>query len=89
MTKLKLVAAALVAAIAFAGVSTSAHATYVKAVPGAKFGAAGGPWPIFICVGGIITSALAANYAQNRELTTNEAWSCGFLYWLNNQKNPL
>jgi hypothetical protein len=86
MTKLKIVAALLVAALVTAGAPNSASAYYHKkvvVVPGKHFGAGGGPWPIFICTGGVIFSALAANATQNRELTALEAWSCGLLYWFN------
>jgi hypothetical protein len=51
-------------------------------VPGKTFGHGGiGPWDTFGCAGGIIFSALAANYRDDRELTTDEAWSCGLLFW--------
>jgi hypothetical protein len=39
------------------------------------------PWVVIGCAGSIIVSALAANFWQNRELTTPEAWTCGLLYW--------
>jgi hypothetical protein len=87
MTKLRLMAALLIAAFVTAGAPNSASAYYhhvkMVAAPGKHFGAAGGPWPIFICTGGVIFSALAANATQNRELTAPEAWSCGLLYWFN------
>jgi hypothetical protein len=101
--KLKIVSAAVIAAMltAFAPTSASAHFFVpkffwyhhihkVKSVPAGKhFGGGGGPWLIFACAGGIITSAIVANARQNRELTWNEAASCGLLYWANNQQNPL
>jgi hypothetical protein len=37
--------------------------------------------PIFGCAGGIIFAALAANYRDNRELTADEAWTCGLAFW--------
>ena len=88
MTKLKLIVAALIVAIFTAGVPTGASAHYykpvykMKVVGGKHFGGGGGPWLIFACAGGIITSALVANATQNRELTWNEAASCGLLYWV-------
>jgi hypothetical protein len=88
MTKLKLIVAAMIVAIFTAGVPSGASAHYyhikkIKVVGGKHFGGGGGPWPIFVCAGGIITSALVANATQNRELTWNEAASCGLLYWVN------
>ncbi len=87
MTKLKLIVAAMIVAIFTAGVPTGASAHYyppkMVKVPGGKhFGGGGGPWLIFACAGGIITSALVANSTQNRELTWDEAASCGLLYWV-------
>jgi hypothetical protein len=87
MTKLKLIVAAMIVAIFTAGVPTGASAHYypkMVKVPGGKhFGGGGGPWLIFACAGGIITSAMVANSTQNRELTWDEAASCGLLYWFN------
>lgn len=40
-----------------------------------------GIWTIFGCTGSIVFAALAANYAQKRQLTWNEAATCGLLYW--------
>jgi hypothetical protein len=39
------------------------------------------PWVVIGCAGSIVVSALAANFFQNRQLTTPEAWTCGLLYW--------
>jgi hypothetical protein len=46
-------------------------------------GATGWVWGIFGCAGGIITAAMVKNWKRHKELTTQEAWTCGFLYWLN------
>jgi hypothetical protein len=77
----KLIAATLAASLALAAVPTASHAVFIAPAPGPTFGAAGFPWPIFACAGGIITSALVANYRDNRELTAPEAWTCGALFW--------
>src|ERR1044071_4963164 len=78
----KLIAATLAASMVIASVPTASHATYVKSVPGHTFGTGGAAlWPIFGCAGGIICAALAANYRDNRELTTEEAWTCGLAFW--------
>jgi hypothetical protein len=39
------------------------------------------PWVVIGCAGSIVLSALVANYRDNRQLTTSEAWTCGLLYW--------
>ncbi len=79
----KLIAATLAASMAVAIVPAGSQAVAAIAapVPGPTFGAAGFPWPIFACAGGIITSALVANYRDNRELTAPEAWTCGVAFW--------
>ncbi len=41
------------------------------------------PWVVIGCAGSIVVSALAADFWQNRQLTTPEAWTCGLLYWWN------
>jgi hypothetical protein len=41
------------------------------------------PWLMFVCPGGIITAAVVKNARRHKELTTQEAWTCGFLYWWN------
>jgi hypothetical protein len=79
----KLIAATLAASMTVAAVPTPSFAVIVApVVPGHTFGGAVGPWPIFVCAGGIIFAALAANARDNRELTAPEAWSCGFMFWL-------
>jgi hypothetical protein len=40
------------------------------------------PWVVIGCAGSIVLSALVANYRDNRQLTTAEAWTCGLLYWI-------
>lgn len=78
----KLIAATLAASMAVATLPTASFAS-VTPVPGHVFGGGSGfaVWPIFACAGGIITSALVANYRDNRELTAPEAWTCGVAFW--------
>lgn len=38
------------------------------------------PWFVIGCAGGIILAAFAANARDGRELTAEEAWSCGTLF---------
>jgi len=45
-------------------------------------------WAIFGCTGGVVVAALAANYAQRRQLTWNEAASCGLLFWFQPPRRP-
>src|SRR5215472_6699888 len=40
------------------------------------------PWVVIGCAGSIVLSAIVANYRDNRQLTTAEAWTCGLLYWV-------
>jgi len=46
----------------------------------------GGPpawfWAAFACPASIILSGIVANFRDNRQLTTAEAWTCGLLYWI-------
>jgi hypothetical protein len=49
-------------------------------------GATGWVWGVFGCSGGIILAAMAANWQQNRQLTWNEAATCGILFWVNPAK---
>jgi hypothetical protein len=84
MGKSKILAAALAASIAIS--STVAHAG--APVPGPVFGTgpAGWVWGIFGCSGGIILAAMVASIQQNRQLTAQEAWTCGLLFWFNSPK---
>jgi len=83
----KLMAATLAASMALASLPAPSYATAAP-VPGTTFGGNLGLalWPIFGCAGGIILAALAANYRDNRQLTTPEAWSCGLLFWFSQPK---
>ena len=80
----KLIAATLAASIAVAAVPAPSFAAVAPPpVPGHVFGHGGAsvPWGIFACAGGIIGAALVANARDNRELTAQEAWTCGLLFW--------
>ncbi len=82
MKSKKLIAAALAASIGVAAVPTPSYAVIVHP-PAPVFGNGGAtvPWAIFACAGGIIASAMVANFRDNRELTAPEAWTCGVLFW--------
>jgi hypothetical protein len=84
MLKPKILTVAIVAAIAFSpNASFGGPATPVVNTTHSKPVV---PYVIFGCAGSIIFSALFANYQQRRQLTWNEAASCGLLYWFNPTK---
>jgi hypothetical protein len=78
--KSKFVAVACAAAIALSPVASFAQE--VAPVPGHIFHGTT-PWWIFVCPSGIVTAAVVKNARRHKELTTQEAWTCGFLYWWN------
>ncbi len=83
MKKSKILVAALAASLAFS--SPVAYAGNAGSVPGFTFGSGptGWVWAIFGCSSGIILAAMVANFQQNRQLTAQEAWTCGLLFWFN------
>jgi hypothetical protein len=85
MKKSKILVAALAASLAFS--SPIAYAGTVSP-PGFTFGtgSTGWVWAIFGCSSGIILAAMVANFQQNRQLTAQEAWTCGLLFWFNPPK---
>jgi hypothetical protein len=80
MKKSKIVAIALAIAIALSPMQSFAGSP--PPVPGHVMGSAT-PWWIFICPTGIVSAAMVKNWRRHHELTTQEAWTCGFLYWWN------
>ena len=38
---------------------------------------------ILACPASIITSAVVKNWRRHKELNSQEAWTCGLLYWWN------
>lgn len=38
---------------------------------------------ILACPAGVVTSAMVKNWRRHKELTAQEAWTCGLLYWWN------
>lgn len=42
-------------------------------------------WSVFGCAGDIIAAAWVAHIRFNRQLTANEAMTCGIGFWLNPQ----
>lgn len=77
----KLMTAAIAATLMLA-VPTTSFAYYcppAKTFTGGSSNSAA-PWIVIGCAGGVVLAALAANYRDNRELTAEEAWSCGALF---------
>jgi hypothetical protein len=77
-----LISAAVAAAMLVSTVSSS-YAVYY--CPPAKVFTPGhsgssAPWFVIGCAGGIVLAALAANARDGRELTAEEAWTCGALF---------
>jgi hypothetical protein len=87
MRKSKLLGVALAASMAASSVfsSTAVLAGTSPSPPGHLFGH-GTPaylWVIFGCAEGVVTAAIVKNWKYNQQLTAQEAWTCGFLYWWN------
>ena len=79
MKKSKFAAAVLLsAAIAYSPVPSFAQAAPPAAVWGHTT-----PWWLFICPAGVVSAAVVKNAKRKKELTREEAWTCGFLYWYN------
>jgi hypothetical protein len=83
MKRSKLLAIFLAAAVAINPVIAFAFA------PGPGGGgtshSAGGNslWWFFACPSDIIAAAMVKNWKRHKELTKEEAWTCGLLYWYN------
>lgn len=82
MKSSRLVSLAASALLAFSAVT--ADAGVVAPPPTSHTGA--GPtvvWVIFGCAGSIIFTAYVAHARHHRQLTQQEAMTCGFAYWAN------
>jgi hypothetical protein len=87
----------IIAAAAFAAaLSFTAPAAFAQKMPPPGGGGGGGAAGLAVggshidltlpaifggCVVGIIVAGAHANWANNRQLTAPEAWTCGILYW--------
>jgi len=80
MKRSKFAAVALAIAIALSPVASFAGPA--APVPGHTFSGAT-PWWMFVCPSGIVTAAVVKSARRHKELTAQEAWTCGFLYWWN------
>lgn len=73
----------LVAAFAMSSFTASAIIT-PPPPPGTSGGVhTGTAWWIMACPGGVVTAAMVKNWKRHKELTRQEAWTCGLLYWWN------
>jgi hypothetical protein len=91
MKKSKLLPLGLAAVIAFSPVGVGAQEIGGPPAAGKVFAQGGGwMWAIFGCSSGIVFAAIVANWRNNRQLTWNEAATCGLLYWfsMQNQRKP-
>ncbi len=85
MKRSRIIAAVAAGMLAFSSMTATAGSPAV--VPSNSHTPAG-VWVIFGCAGGVIVAALAANYTQRRQLTWNEAATCGLLFWLTPPRRP-
>lgn len=79
--KRKLFAATTLAIALALGPSLSFAQGVPKIVHHSHHSSAG--WWIMACPSSIILAASAKNWRRHAELTTEEAWTCGLLYWWN------
>ncbi len=81
----RLVSLAASALLAVSTVTADAGMARVPPHTSSGHGTATGVWIIFGCAGSIILAAWVKNVRQHRELTQQEAMTCGLLYWFNAQ----
>lgn len=82
MTKMKLAAVVVAASLAF---SSIANAAFVAPPAVATSGGAStaGAFGLVGCVASIMLAAVDKSNKYKKQLTTEEAASCGLLYWIN------
>lgn len=83
MTKKKLTALAAAGLMALSTISSSAAVVSTPVVHNTAVKVA--VWSVFGCAGDIIAAAWVAHIRFNRQLTANEAMTCGIGFWLNPQ----
>ncbi len=82
MLKTKLTAAAVAAAIALAPLGVTAQQAPLVPVPAAGGSSAAGVYGLAGCVLSIMIAAVDKGNKYKKELTTDEAITCGLLYWV-------
>lgn len=85
MKRSKTIAAVAAGILAFSSMTATAG-PLASSAPHSRTPAA--IWAIFGCTGGVVAAALVANYVQKRQLTWNEAATCGLLFWFTPPKRP-
>lgn len=80
MKRNRLIVATLAVALAF-----SPSLAFAQAPPPVVHHShhSGAAWWIVACPGAIIAAASVKSWKRHKELTTEEAWTCGLLYWWN------
>jgi hypothetical protein len=81
----RLVSLAASALLAFSTATASAGTARIPPHTSSGHGTATAVWVIFGCAGSIIFAAWVKNIRQHRELTQQEAMTCGILYWFTPQ----
>ncbi len=82
MLKNKLTAIAVAVSIGLAPVAASAQRVGPGPVPFGGSGAAGGVYGLAGCVLSLMIAAIDKGNKYKKELTTDEALTCGLLYWI-------
>jgi hypothetical protein len=88
MKKSRIIAAAAAALLAFSSMTATAGTIVPPPTHSSSSHTPAGIWVIFGCAGGVVLAALAANATQHRQLTWNEAASCGLLFWFTPPRRP-
>lgn len=86
MLKTKVMAAVVASSLCFASVANAAVINLPPVVPHA--GGHSGAYALPICVISIMLAAADKGQRWHRELTTEEAATCGLLYWVNAGNRP-
>jgi hypothetical protein len=81
MTRAKVVAVTVAAAIAFSSATATAGMMLPPRLHHASSSNPWLPWVIIGCATMIVMTAVVASNRNNRQLTSPEAMSCGILYW--------
>lgn len=82
MNKSKLAAVAVAAAIAFSPISASAQRVPVPVPVAGGSSGAGAVYALGGCVIAIMIAAVDKGRKYKKELTNEEALTCGLLYWI-------
>jgi hypothetical protein len=76
----------IIAVLSLMLVSSQANAAVVAATASAPIRVPAVIWVIFGCSGGVVVSAVFANFVQHRALSAVEAGTCGLAYWFKQPK---